>query len=127
MPDANRATDLAERVLAYVFITSGDRLPEPGKGCGTTAYVGSTPYQTIVLNMGAKRLVVMVTEKQDLESKRLDLEHPLLSVELRDFDIDELEPNDVERVCHVHAFKDGVWVEAIIDFMNEVTKPQRLH
>src|SRR5262249_2993554 len=78
-------------VLAYVYITSGNRFPEPGKGGGSTAYVGQKPYQTIVLNLGSKRLVVMVIDEQDKKDGRLNLENPMLSVELLDFDIEDLD------------------------------------
>jgi hypothetical protein len=121
-----RASHLAGCVLAYVYITSGNRLPEPGKGAGSTAYVGQKPYQTIVLNMGSKRLVVLVTEEQHIEDGRFNLENPLLSVELFDIDFDDLddlddldEPVAVDResVYRVHAFEDGVWVQKLLNSM----------
>jgi hypothetical protein len=133
-----RASHLAGCVLAYVYITSGNRLPEPGKGAGSTAYVGQKPYQTIVLNMGSKRLVVLVTEEQHIEDGRFNLENPLLSVELFDIDFDDLddlddldEPVAVDResLYRVHAFEDGVWVQKLLNSMRAAIQddPAYLH
>jgi len=116
-----RASHLADCVLAYVYFTSGNRLPEPGKGGGTIAYVGRKPYQTVVLNMGSKRFVIMVIEEPEKKEGRLNLEKPLLSVELFDFDIEDLDDEtslDEESHYRVHAFKDGVWVQAMLNFMH---------
>ena len=133
-----RASHLAGCVLAYVYITSGNRLPEPGKGAGSTAYVGQKPYQTIVLNMGSKRLVVLVTEEQHIEDGRFNLENPLLSVELFDIDFDDLDDLDdldepvavdQESLYRVHAFEDGVWVQKLLNSMRAAIQddPAYLH
>jgi hypothetical protein len=130
-----RASHLAGCVLAYVYITSGNRLPEPGQGAGSTAYVGQKPYQTVVVNMGSKRLVVMVTDKED---GRLNLENPLLSVEVFDIDFDDLDDLDDldepvtiegESVYRVHAFEDGVWVQTLLNYMRAAIgeSPAYLH
>ena len=139
MSDSDRASHLAECVLAYVYITSGNRFPKPGKGGGTTAYVGTKAYQTVVLNMGSKRLVVMVLDEQDNKDGRLNLENPLLSVELFDVDIEDLDEDDFDiedldeetpcdQECYrVHAFRDGVWVQAILNYMQAAIQDRPIY